>query len=65
MKVITVSANTESEQIMVHWPSGDVTFHGIESHTELFKFSWWLFKLAWGQRKQGYYVAFSVDGVDA
>lgn len=58
MKVITVSVNTESEQVMVHWPSGDVTFHGIESHTELFK-------LAWGQRKQGYYVAFSVDGVDA
>lgn len=48
MKVITVSANTESEQVMVHWPSGDVTFHGIETYTELFKFSWWLFKLAWG-----------------
>ncbi len=65
MKVITVSANTESEQVMVHWPSGDVTFHGIDTQVGLFKFTCWMLKLAWNQRKQDYYIAFSVDGVDA
>ena len=64
-KIISVNVNSDSEQVMIHWPNGSVEFHTIDTVSKLLQMVWWLVKLIARQKKDGYIVKYTLDGEEA
>lgn len=55
-KTVKIIFSDSSEQALIHWPNGQVTFEDLSSFTRLLSFFWWCIKLQWNGHKEGYRV---------
>lgn len=60
-RTLFVNLNSDSDQVMIKWPNGQVQFETIGPFISYIKMLWWLVRLRFDAYKSGYDVKVIVD----
>lgn len=60
-QTLLVSLNSDSDQVMIKWPDGQVQFENLGSFTSYIKMLWWLIRLRFDAYKSSYTVKIILD----
>jgi hypothetical protein len=46
-KILKISVGPDGDQVMLHWPNGQVEFLHIQNAVDVLRISWDLLKIGW------------------